>query len=48
LVSLKKKENAGDQIAKAKLDAELLNIGKSKGRDYLQQLTDDIISKASQ
>ena len=47
-VNLKKKENAGDNIAKAQLDAELLNIGTAKGRDYLEHLTNDIIAKASQ
>lgn len=48
LVSLRKKANQGDLNAKAKLDAELLEIGKSKGRDYLDEYTKQIIQKASQ
>lgn len=48
LVSLRKKANQGDLNAKAKLDAELLEIGKSKGRDYLEEYTKQIIQKASQ
>ena len=48
LVSLRKKANQGDLNAKAKLDAELLVIGKSKGADYLDTYTQEIIQKANQ
>tara|TARA_R100000388_G_scaffold94901_2_gene84087 strand:- start:592 stop:1689 length:1098 start_codon:yes stop_codon:yes gene_type:complete len=48
LVNLRKKANQGDLNAKAKLDAELLVIGKSKGADYLDTYTQEIIQKANQ
>ena len=48
LVNLRKKANQGDLNAKAKLDAELLDIGKSKGADYLDTYTQEIIQKANQ
>lgn len=48
LVELKKQENAGDPNARAKLDVQLLEIGKSKGRDYLTTYTNEIIQKANQ